>query len=250
MEPGELAAIAVQIASASAAGAESSARTEAARESVRLVRERLSASAEGRMALARLEEEPQQPAAQEQVRTLLTDELMRDAGFARRLAEALTQPSANLTVITGSRLIRSTISLGPITLARHPGIDVLRAVAEHLPAVLFGLAGVLVFTAPDGSWWSTAALAAIWGGCVAVGVKKAHRRGEIRNGVVAPGRSPRLRKGAALLAGLTDAVVFLTPRTAVPTEPSTREARLHDAYNQLGPPPRQQEGPLDAGGSG
>ncbi|WP_262703266.1 MULTISPECIES: hypothetical protein [Streptomyces] len=227
-------------------------RTEAAEEAVRLVRERLSASAEGRMALARLEEEPQQPAAQEQARTLLADELLGDAGFARQLAEALTLPSVNSVgsvVIGTGKVIRSTIGIGPIAIARQPSVHVLRAVVEHLPAVLLGLAGVLVFTAPDGAW-STAALAAIWGGCIAVGVMKAYRRGETRNGVVAPGRSPRPRRAAALFAGLTDAAVFLTPRTAVPTEPSTRKARLHDAYNQLGPPPRQQADPLDSGASG
>ncbi|MCL8017456.1 serine/threonine-protein kinase [Streptomyces sp. AS02] len=117
-----------------------------------------------------------------------------------------------------------------------------------LTAVLLAVFIGYVLPSLDGMWW----LPGLWVFLVGVAVTNVLRRPVTSQAAArstpAP-REPRAApdRGPAFVAGLTDAAVFLRPRTAVPPLPPTRDAYLHEAYGRLGPPPAA--GPRPPGGS-
>ncbi|AVH54633.1 MULTISPECIES: PQQ-binding-like beta-propeller repeat protein [Streptomyces] len=144
MEPGNLAAIAVQIMSALATGAATSVGTAAGEEVTRVVRQRLGESEEGRAALDRLQEDPQQPEAQQHVRTLLTDEVRGNAGFARQLEATVTAGgNAHVNTLTINRSkVSGTINFGPLTIHRTRGAYIVLAIAAVAVALLLVLGSI------------------------------------------------------------------------------------------------------------
>ncbi|MEV8320147.1 hypothetical protein AB0Q95_38960 [Streptomyces sp. NPDC059900] len=111
MDAPDLAATAAQALSAALSGAANTAASD-------LVRSRLSQSARGRAALDELTATPDDPGASSSAQAALADEISGDAEFAGRLAVLLHAPSQQHTgsvVMTGSKVTRSQIALGPLT---------------------------------------------------------------------------------------------------------------------------------------
>lgn len=142
MEPGNLADIAVQIMSGLATGAGTSVGIAAGEDVVRLVRDRLGGSEEGRAALARLGEEPQQ------LRTLLTDEIAGNAGFARQLEVAVLptvkaggDAHVNTLTVHDSK-VSGTINIGPLTIHKTQGSYIVLAIAAVAVALLLVLGSI------------------------------------------------------------------------------------------------------------
>ncbi|MGP4012583.1 serine/threonine-protein kinase [Streptomyces sp. 4N124] len=134
----------------------------------------------------------------------------------------MAYPSASSIGLTGGRK-HGRLLLGVLTAI--PLAALLSALVDVLPSL-------------DGPWW----LLGLWVPLVAAAVFNVVRRPVTSQAIsaattVAPGSRTAPRRGRALLAGATDATVFLRPRTAVPPLPPTRDAYLHEAYNRLGPPP-------------
>jgi outer membrane protein assembly factor BamB len=149
MEPGNLADVAVQIMSTLATGATTSIGTESGKEVVRLVRERLGGSEEGRAVLARLDNEPQLQEAQQEVRTLLTDEISGNAGFARQLEAAVLPPTVHAgrdallnTLTIHHSKVSGTINIGPLTIHKTRGSYIVLAVAAVAVALLLVLGSI------------------------------------------------------------------------------------------------------------
>ncbi|MDO0934278.1 serine/threonine-protein kinase [Streptomyces sp. DG2A-72] len=114
----------------------------------------------------------------------------------------------------------------------------LMGVLIAIPVAALVSALVDVLPSLDGPWW----LLGLWVPLVGAAVFNAVRRPVTSEAIptattTATGSGAAPRRGRALLAGATDAAVFLRPRTAVPPLPPTRDAYLHEAYNRLGPPP-------------
>jgi hypothetical protein len=134
----------------------------------------------------------------------------------------MAYPQASSIGLTGGRRY-SRLLLG--VLSAIPLAALVSALIDVLPSL-------------DGPWW----LLGLWVPLVAAAVFNVVRRPVTSQAIstattVAPGSRTAPRRGRALLAGATDATVFLRPRTAVPPLPPTRDAYLHEAYNRLGPPP-------------
>lgn len=111
-------------------------------------------------------------------------------------------------------------------------------VIASLTVVLLAVLVGYVLPSLDGMWW----LPGLWVFLVAAAVTNALRRTAPSEAATTATTEPpdsraAPRRGAALLAGATDAAVFLRPRTAVPPLSPTRDAYLREAYNRLGPPP-------------
>ncbi|MBT2543129.1 hypothetical protein J7E99_21105 [Streptomyces sp. ISL-44] len=109
MDAPDLAAMAVQALSAAASGAANTAATD-------LVRGRLSRSDRGRAALDELVNAPDDPEASRGVQAALAEEIGGDSEFAGRLAvllHASSQQHTGSVVLTGSKVTRSQIALGP-----------------------------------------------------------------------------------------------------------------------------------------
>ncbi|MEU5951767.1 hypothetical protein [Streptomyces sp. NPDC047525] len=109
MDSPDLATMAAQALSAVASGAANTAVSD-------LVRGRLSHSARGRAALDELATAPSDSSG---VQAALAEEISSDAEFAGRLAVLLHAPSHQHTgsiVMTGSKVTRSQIALGPLTI--------------------------------------------------------------------------------------------------------------------------------------
>jgi len=117
-------------------------------------------------------------------------------------------------------------------------------IAVVLTVVLVGGLAVYGLAQLDSAWW----FAVLWAPLVTVGVINALRRTTTYPTAATPPASwTAPRRGIAFLAGLTDAAVFLRPRTVVPPLPPTRDEYLREAYVRLGPPP--DPGPRTAGGA-
>lgn len=151
MDAPDLAAMAAQALSAAASGAANTAVSD-------LVRGRLSDSARGRAALSELTNAPDDPEAGSSVQAALTEEISSDAEFARRLGVLLHAPSQQHTgslVMNGSKVTRSQIALGPLTI-NNTGAGRLSLVACIVLAVLLTAAlavygGVRLFGPADDS---------------------------------------------------------------------------------------------------
>ena len=122
MESSEsLALAAVQVMTAAVSGA-GTAVGQAVGE---LVRSRLGGSAPGRTALNGLEQNPEDTAAVEALRSTLQDELAADAEFTGRLRDAFVPPRpshpphypSGSLVVGSSKLRGSQLSLGPLTVS-------------------------------------------------------------------------------------------------------------------------------------
>ncbi|MGW9375568.1 hypothetical protein ACWGVR_36815 [Streptomyces xanthophaeus] len=154
----ELTALIMPAVTGLAGGVGSGLGTAAAEEVRRLARERLGASEEGRAALARLDEEPVPAEAEEGVRERLTAELTNDPAFARLLQQAAQRPEfragGDINSITiGGGVKGSTITIGPVTLQKTPGVMAALGLFAAALALLVGFGGygvVQVLRADDG----------------------------------------------------------------------------------------------------
>ncbi|MFC9624888.1 hypothetical protein ACFTXM_34665 [Streptomyces sp. NPDC056930] len=150
MDAPDLAAMAAQALSAAASGAANTAASD-------LVRGRLSRSDRGRTALDELVNAPDDPETSTGVQAALTEEISSDAEFAGRLAMLLHESSQQHTgsvVLTGSKVTRSQIALGPLTINNTPagrlslGAGIVLAV---LMVVLAAYGGARLFDNTDDS---------------------------------------------------------------------------------------------------
>lgn len=130
----------------------------AAEEVRRLVRDRLGMFEEGRAALARLDEDPTPPEAEEGVRAQLTAALTGDPEFALRIQQAAQRDAlragGNINSISiGGGVKGSTITIGPVTLKKTPGVvAALAALAVAMVLLLaFGGYGVVQLLRSDDS---------------------------------------------------------------------------------------------------
>lgn len=141
MDAPDLAAMAAQALSAAASGAANTAASD-------LMRGRLSRSDRGRAALEGLVNAPDDPEASRGVQAALTEEISGDAEFAGRLAVLLhvsSQQHTGSVVLTGSKVTRSQIALGPLTINNTPagrlslGAGIVLAVLMVMLAVYGGV---------------------------------------------------------------------------------------------------------------
>ncbi|MFB7447550.1 hypothetical protein [Streptomyces sp. NPDC056194] len=132
--------------------------TAAAEEVRRLMRERLGASEEGRAALARLDEEHPPPEAEDGVRTQVAAVLASDPEFAREVQQAAQQAEITAggnvnTISIGGGVKGSTITIGPVTLQKTPGVQASLVALTIAVVVLlaFGTYGVVQTLRSDNS---------------------------------------------------------------------------------------------------
>ncbi|MFF3640882.1 hypothetical protein [Streptomyces sp. NPDC002564] len=155
MEAAELAAVAVGLVAATVTGAATGAGESVGAAVTEAVRARLGASERGRAALDRLDADPAAPAAREEAQGVLAEEIEADPEWRRRLVVQVSAPSSRTSdsiVITGSRVSRSHIALGPLTINNTPGTRVFLAAALVLVLALVSLGtygAVQVFTSDD-----------------------------------------------------------------------------------------------------
>ncbi|MFE5792240.1 hypothetical protein ACFQ8C_06605 [Streptomyces sp. NPDC056503] len=124
-----------------------------------VVRDRLTGTERGRGALEALDADPGSTAARSEVREVLREEIEADSEWGRQLASRLhttVRYNRDAVVITSSRISRSHIVLGPLTIDNTPGSRAFLAVTAALLLVLLTLGaygGVQILTsddAPDG----------------------------------------------------------------------------------------------------
>ncbi|WP_125934117.1 hypothetical protein [Streptomyces sp. WAC 06738] len=150
MDAPDLAAMAAQALSAAASGAANTAVSD-------LVRDRLSRSARGQAALDELANAPSDPETSSNLQATLADEISSDAEFAGRLAVLLHAPSQQHTgsvVMTGSKVTRSQIALGPLTINNTRAGQLSLAAGVFLVVLIVALAaygGVRLFDNTDDS---------------------------------------------------------------------------------------------------
>ncbi|MEU9575117.1 hypothetical protein AB0D62_35750 [Streptomyces massasporeus] len=85
--------------------------------------------------------------------------------------------------------------------------------------------------------WETGLLTALWILLTTAGIAETRRSTgarRTRNPATKAPATPARR--SAILDGLTDGALFLTPRAAAPAPSEERDDALRDAYNRLGPP--------------
>ncbi|MFH8976119.1 hypothetical protein [Streptomyces sp. NPDC017890] len=154
METAELAAAAIGLLAATVTGVATGVGERTGSEVVQVVRERLGASERGRRALAELEEAPDAERARGEAEAVLRDEVEADAGLRYALTMHLYPPvtqTRGSVVITGGRVSRSQITLGPLTINRPSttGGLVALAVALVVAVTLIVYGGVQVVTTDD-----------------------------------------------------------------------------------------------------
>ncbi|UQT54640.1 hypothetical protein M4V62_05740 [Streptomyces durmitorensis] len=155
MESTELAVLAVGVVTAAAAGAATAVGEGAGAAVAELVRARLAGTERGRVALAGLDGEGEGGAAEAEARTVLRQEIDADPELGRRLALHLDAPTTynrDSVIITGSRINRSPIALGPLTVNNTAGGRTTLALVGVLLLALVALAlygGTQLITADD-----------------------------------------------------------------------------------------------------
>ncbi|MGC9494924.1 hypothetical protein [Streptomyces sp. WG7] len=154
METAELAAAAIGLLAATVTGVATGVGERTGAEVVQVVRERLGASERGRRALAGLEADPDAAEARGDAEAVLRDAVEADAGLRYALTMHLYPPAtetAGSVVITGGRVSRSQISLGPVTINKPSttGGLVALAVALVVAVTLIVYGGVQVVTTED-----------------------------------------------------------------------------------------------------
>lgn len=140
MDAPDLAAMAAQVLSAAVSGSANTVASD-------LVRGRLSRSDRGRAALDEVANAPDDPEATRAVRAVLTEEISADTEFAARLTvllQASSQQHTGSVVLTGSKVSRSQIALGPLSINNTPagrlslGVGIVLAVLLVVLAVYAG----------------------------------------------------------------------------------------------------------------
>jgi hypothetical protein len=142
VEATELAVIAVGAVTAVAAGAAGSIGEGAGTAVAELVRARLAGSERGRAALQGLDTDPENTAARSEARDALREEIEADPELQRQLVTELTSSETHTSgsiVLTGSKMSRSQISLGPLTINNTRSARSSLAVAAALLALLVAL---------------------------------------------------------------------------------------------------------------
>ncbi|MFF9019866.1 hypothetical protein [Streptomyces eurythermus] len=142
--------MAAQALTAAASGAANTAVSD-------LVRGRLSRSARGQADLDELANAPSDPETSSNVRATLADEISNDPEFAGRLAVLLhvsSQQHTGSVVVTGGKVTRSQIALGPLTINNTRTGQLSLAAGVFLVVLIVALAaygGVRLFDGTDGS---------------------------------------------------------------------------------------------------
>ncbi|WP_266736237.1 hypothetical protein [Streptomyces platensis] len=166
--PGSLALSAVQVLTAMATGA----GTEAGRALGDVVRARLGTSDAGRAALARVNADPADPAAAQGLQEAIREAIAADPEFQGRVTAALAGPPPaappaytishsykdSVVIGPGSKVRRSQISLGPLTINNTRSARVSLTAAAALLLALLALAaygGAQVITGDDSPWVSS-----------------------------------------------------------------------------------------------
>ncbi|MEU6996091.1 hypothetical protein ABZ953_36250 [Streptomyces sp. NPDC046465] len=155
MEAADLAARAVEVFIAVAAGAASGVGQGAGTAVGELVRSRLAGTERGRAALARLDADQGSPVVRAEAETVLSEEIEADPELRRQLAVHLSAPSTfnrETVIISRSRVSRSPISVGPLTINSTPGGWAVLACSAVLLLALVVLGvygGVQVLTSDD-----------------------------------------------------------------------------------------------------
>ncbi|MFD7710894.1 hypothetical protein [Streptomyces sp. NPDC059786] len=155
METAELAAMAVAVMTATATGAAGAVGQGAGTAVADVLRARLAATDRGRVALNTLHHAAEDPAAQDMARSAVREEIEADADLRRQLQLHLTAPGAGATgslLITGSRVSRSPIAFGPLTVNNTRGgrMTIALVVASLLALVAMAVyGGVELFVVDD-----------------------------------------------------------------------------------------------------
>ncbi|MFJ6940563.1 hypothetical protein [Streptomyces sp. NPDC101132] len=144
MDSSELAAAAVTSLLAALAGASATALVDRGSTTVAaLVRSGLGRSRRGQAALSALEADPGDTAARTEAEGALAEEITTDPDLHSRLTMLLdtsTRSYRDTVVITGSRISRSPISLGPLTINNTAGGRALAGVVIMLAVAVLALA--------------------------------------------------------------------------------------------------------------
>ncbi|MEU3662505.1 hypothetical protein AB0E77_22580 [Streptomyces sp. NPDC032940] len=160
METTDLATTAVAILTATATGAAGAVGQNAGTAAIEALRARVGSTERGRAALETLRDAPEDPAAREAARSVVQEEIEADPELRHRLHVHMTAPVTHVRdtlLISGSRVSRSSISLGPLTVNNTRGgralVSVVAALLVALVAlVVYGGAGlILVDDSPDSS---------------------------------------------------------------------------------------------------
>ncbi|MFJ2773824.1 hypothetical protein [Streptomyces sp. NPDC087300] len=152
MEATELAERAVGALTAVVTGAAGGVGQEVGAAVSELVRARLGGTERGRGALAGLDSDAESATARSEAQAVLREEIEADQELRRELTSRLdvsTTYTRDAVVITGSRLSRSQISLGPLTVHNTPGGWTFLSIAALVLAALIALGvygGVRVIT--------------------------------------------------------------------------------------------------------
>ncbi|MFI8423613.1 hypothetical protein [Streptomyces sp. NPDC085479] len=120
------------------------------------VRARLAGTERGRTALERLEADPADPGVREEAVTVVREEIEADPEWARRLQVHIQASSSQPTgsvLIQDSRISRSHISLGPLTVNNTPGgrVVLTAVLVALLVLVSLGAYGTVQLFASDDS---------------------------------------------------------------------------------------------------
>ncbi|MFF5474736.1 hypothetical protein [Streptomyces achromogenes] len=156
METSELAALAVTVMTATATGAAGAVGQGAGTAVAEVLRARLVSTERGRAALDTLSRAPEDRAVQDAARSVVREEIEADPELRRRLLSQLTAPGTSATgslLISGSRVSRSSITLGPLTINNTRGGRVVIALvaAVLLALVVLGVYGGVHLIMVDGS---------------------------------------------------------------------------------------------------
>lgn len=153
MDTGELAGLAVGVVAAVAAGAATGVGEGAGTAVVEVVRARLASTERGQRALEGLDADANAAPARSEAAGVLREEIEADAELRNRLEQHLSGTTAHSSVvITGSRVTRSPIAIGPLTINNTLQARGWFAAAAALLVALVVLAaygGVQLFGADD-----------------------------------------------------------------------------------------------------
>jgi hypothetical protein len=137
--------MAVAVMTATATGAATAVGQSAGTAVAAALHARLASTERGRAALDTLNQAPEDPAAQDTARSVVQEEIEADPELRRQLQLQLTAPGINATgslLITGSRVSRSSIALGPLTINNTRGG---RAAIALVAALLLALVVLAVY---------------------------------------------------------------------------------------------------------
>ncbi|WP_051854817.1 hypothetical protein [Streptomyces sp. NRRL B-1347] len=162
MEAAALAATAVGVLAGALTGVATGVGEGAGTAAVELVRARLAVSARGRAALEGLDADATDPAARAETQNVLAEEIEADPELRRQLTASLSSATSttHLTgsvVIKGSRVSRSHIAIGPLTVNNTPGgrAALTIGLVVLLAVLSLGAYGGVQLLAPDGTGYTS-----------------------------------------------------------------------------------------------